>query len=356
MGLLDWLFGRERSGDEAVQQSSQWSLSENGNPTRVIGTTRLTVFQQDRGWKYCNAYVNHRRQSIFSQPYANEQAVKDEAMADFSGEPSQHKALSAVADVDRRQRWEAHINERERIIAELRAYLTSNSDLEISLLRKPEAKIASHINQLGWQMSEYHCADVSDGMIAIAKMQKIVLEKLANDVVTRICAKEALRKPRSTPASASILPSNLAERVDCLIRLIADGPVITVEEQERLNRAFRLAAAAKRMNEGLAFGHASGAPDFLNQDEASFHRFMKQADQDLSWQCDTVTDAFEPFWQSGDIPAPHYPMRITILLRKAKDFDREKAFLIAWCMHFSFSNGVTYDKLVQRAHEIGALP
>lgn len=356
MGLFNWLFGRERSADQTIQQSSQWSVSENGNPTRVIGATRLTVFQQDRGWKYCIADVNDRREPFFSQSYASEQAAKNEAMADFRGEPSVHKALSTVADSDRREKWEAYIRQRERIIAELRACLSSNSDLGISLLRKPQAKIASHIKQLEWQMSEYHRADVSDRMIAMAEMQKIALEKLADEVATRVATKEALRKPRRAPASASILPSDLAERVDSLIRLIADGPVITDEEQEQLNRAFRLTAAAKMINEGLTFGHASGAPDFLTQDEASFHKFMKTVDQDLNWQCETVTAAFERYWQSGDVPAPHYPMRITILLRKAKDFDREKAFLGAWCKHFSSGNGVTYEKLANRAHEVGALP
>lgn len=115
------------------------------------------------------------------------------------------------------------------------------------------------------------------------------------------------------------------------------------------------AVTARMIAEGVSYGQASGGPEFLNQDEASFREFIKDTDQDLAWQCETVTTAFEHYGRSGEMPAPHFPMRIAVLLRKAKDFDRERVFLAAWCRHFPSGCGVTYGKLADRAKEVGAL-
>ena len=82
---------------------------------------------------------------------------------------------------------------------------------------------------------------------------------------------------------------------------------------------------------------------------------MRNADQNLDWQCDTVAAGFERFKRPGRFRAPHYPMRIAILLRKARDSDREKQFLAAWCRHFPSGNGVTYGKLAERARKMGVI-
>lgn len=296
-----------------------------------------------------------RTKPYFSEAYDDEQAAQDEALARFRGEPSRHQSLSAVAAVARKQRWEAYIVERERTIEEMRAYLATDPDVGISALRKPEAKIASHLKQLGWQIAEYRHAGVSEQMISLAERQKAALGQLADQVAAQITAKEALRKPRSAPVSASTLSDDLRVKADNLIRKFVDAPVMSDEEQERLLRATMQKAPARMLGERLTYGQASSAPDFLNQDEAAFREFMKTADQDLAWQCDTVDAAFERYRQSGEVPGPHYAMRITVLLRRAKDFDRERRFLAAWCKHFPSGNGVTYAALADRAKKVGAL-
>ena len=96
-------------------------------------------------------------------------------------------------------------------------------------------------------------------------------------------------------------------------------------------------------------------PAFLNQDQNSFRAFIKKTDQNLEWQCETVTAAFRRYQKTGEIPVPHYSMRIAVLLRKAKEFDRERRFLAAWCRHFPSGNGVKYGALVERAKKVGAI-
>jgi hypothetical protein len=98
------------------------------------------------------------------------------------------------------------------------------------------------------------------------------------------------------------------------------------ERGSRYRRAIRN-STGKMLDGGATYCQASRAPEFLTQDEETFRTFMKEADQDLAWQCNTVSDAFQRYLEIGETPAPHYPMRVAVLLSKAKDFNREREFL-----------------------------
>ncbi|WEX12151.1 hypothetical protein [Chelativorans sp. AA-79] len=348
MAFLKWLFGRS--------STKGWTVSENGNPMLVDGSTRITVFPQDRGWKFCIADVEDRTEPYFSEAYSSEQDAREEAIAYYREEPPRHQPLSASGAESRRERWEAHIRDRTKLIEEIRRFLSDNPDSGISALRKPEAKVASHIKQLEWQVAEYHRADVSPELIQVAKRQAQTLSELAREISARIEARQKQRPPRNAPVQDSQLTDELAGKVDKVIGLLAKEPVMDDERRERLSRRSMQVATKKMLDQGLTYGEASGAPDFLNQDEASFRAYMKEADQDLSWQCDTVADAFKGYLATGEVPAPHYPMRIAVLLHRARDFAREKQFLAAWCKHFPSGNGTTYAKIVERAKKCGAVP
>jgi hypothetical protein len=356
MAFFKWLFGGNRlSSAWSPGSASRWTVSENGNPTFVEGSTRITIFQQDRGWKYCIADVNDRDDPYFSDAYASEREAREEALAHFRGEPSRHQSLTATSYQERRRRWETQIQERSLMIEELRRFLAENKDLGISALRKPEAKIASQLKQLNWQIAEYLNAGVSANFISLAEQQRPALDQLAKEVAARIEIKLGKRPLRIAPMSDSQLSTELAKKVDDLIQLFANTPVVdSIEVERRYRRAMRN-STAKMLDGGLTFGRAFGAPEFMNQDEEAFRDFIKAADQDLAWQCSTVSDAFQRYLETGEKPAPHYPMRVAVLLSKAKDFDREKEFLAAWCMHFPSGNGATYAALVERAKKVGAI-
>ena len=348
MGILDWLLGKPKS------TATKWSVSENGNAMIISGSTRITVFPSDRGWKYCIADVKDREEPCFSEVYESEQAARDEALAHFHGQPSRHEPLSAQAQRRRKGKWEEVINQREDLIQEIRSFLAAGQDHNITALRKPETKIASHLKQLDWQITEYHLDGVSENLIGIAERQQVALSELANEVADKIAAKQAIRKPRRAPVSASTLTDELKTEVDDLTRAFEEAPVLSYEERDKLMRTNLRRASKRMLDEGQSFGQATGGPAFLHQDESEFREFMKKVDQDLAWQCDTVSTAFERYLQIGEVPAPHYPMRIAVLLRKAKDFDRERRFLAAWCRHFPSGNGRTYQTLVERAKKVNA--
>lgn len=144
------------------------------------------------------------------------------------------------------------------------------------------------------------------------------------------------------------------ERVDHLIEVMNGTKPLSQQKRDGLWQEHWQRTKRRMLTEGISYNRASGGPEFLNQrDEKTFRAFIRKTDQDLDWQCETVEEAFDRHLKTGEIPAPHYPMRIAILLRKAKETEREKGFLEAWCRHFPAGPGVTYAKLVKRAKKTG---
>ena len=143
------------------------------------------------------------------------------------------------------------------------------------------------------------------------------------------------------------------KKVDQLIAFMDGTKPLSQRKRDRLSRRHHRRTVRRMFDEGVTYNQASGGPDFLNQpDEKTFRAVIRNTDQDLSWQCDTVSEAFERYLKTGEIPAPYYPMRIAILLRKAKEAEREHDFLGAWCRHFQTGPGAKYAQLVERKAKV----
>lgn len=108
--------------------------------------------------------------------------------------------------------------------------------------------------------------------------------------------------------------------------------------------------------EGVSWGEASGAHPILNKEQASFKNELKAIDNDLSSHLDIIEHYLPAWFSAGEFPPPYYAMRIAIILRKSKQFDREKQFLIAYLKHFrsEFGGSRADEKLVERATKLGA--
>lgn len=78
MGILDWLFG---SKAQPQPGPLQWQRSENGNPTMLWDGLRITVFQQDRGWKYLIAPEDDSAAPFYSERFKTQQEAMAEAVA-----------------------------------------------------------------------------------------------------------------------------------------------------------------------------------------------------------------------------------------------------------------------------------
>ena len=95
----------------------------------------------------------------------------------------------------------------------------------------------------------------------------------------------------------------------------------------------------ERTGEAVSRGEveaALGAPDFWNLEQNAIKPFIRSKAQDRGWQCRTVSEYFTYHQRTGDIIPPAYPERIAILLSKAKEPERERAWLTAWCRHFGY--------------------
>ena len=153
------------------------------------------------------------------------------------------------------------------------------------------------------------------------------------------------------------LPLNLRSTVKALISEFEEAPEFDQAAAEDRRKELLRRAILGMSRRGLTHGQATGDPAYFDQDHDSFRAFIREVDHDLEWQCRTASDAFRRYYEIGDIPAPHYPMRIAILLRKEKESALERRFLTAWCRRFKSGEGVgvTYSKLIERALKVGAI-
>ena len=146
------------------------------------------------------------------------------------------------------------------------------------------------------------------------------------------------------------------ESIDALIRRMNDSPVLTRSQRRKLFRQLVDRNTESYIDGKISLRDVFEPVPMYDQDRASFDRMIREMDNDLDWQCQTVSDAFSQFQRNGQPPAPYFAMRIAILLRKQGDTAKEKEFLAAWCRHFRHEkHGVKYLKLVSRAKKLGAV-
>lgn len=124
------------------------------------------------------------------------------------------------------------------------------------------------------------------------------------------------------------------------------------EDIARLSNA-RFGEIWPAMASGATFGEANaGVLGFLASPDATDS--LARIEHDLDAQISIVDGMFTEYLAHGDIPAPHYAMRIAILLSKAKAKEQEADFLRGWCKHFGrVRNGGNYSKLAERARKLG---
>lgn len=174
MGLLDWLFPR----------GPKWSPSAGGNPTTVYHNRQLTVFEQDGGWKFCDAKVGQDDEPYFSDAYDTVEAAKHEAIAWVDGQPSRHKSRSDTAGERRRDKWEASVREKVDLASEIKQALAA--DPKLTELRKLEKKVATALRQLDWQTTELRKAGGSGAVIATAERLTKDFASLAGVIAAQI--------------------------------------------------------------------------------------------------------------------------------------------------------------------------
>ena len=188
------------------------------------------------------------------------------------------------------------------------------------------------------------------------------------------------------------------EKVDALIEWLEDATPISKEEVEVRQEAFRkstqidwigLRNADLTLEEAVANGRTDlvGArmllairdkpdsvitrgnledigtepwpiTDIFSSGYSSHKEILRDIKQDLGIQCDFVQTFFSRHFQIGSVGITYYVWRVFVLLRKAKELERELRFLSAVCRHKA-ANVCPEDrmkKLVARLQKKGIVP
>jgi hypothetical protein len=148
---------------------------------------------------------------------------------------------------------------------------------------------------------------------------------------------------------------NSLEKLDALIERMNAMPALTAKQaaaRQKTNRIDFIKDDEATIRQKLAELGADKSPSVLDDPGG-----IKQYDNDLAKQVEIVGEGLDGWERSGMTPAPYYSYRIAVILSKQKEVEREKAFLAAWCRHFSeVGAGQRYSALVERARKKGAIP
>ena len=148
---------------------------------------------------------------------------------------------------------------------------------------------------------------------------------------------------------------NALEKLDALIERMSAMPALTEKQavaRQKINRIDFIEDDEATIQRKLAELEADRSPSVLEDPGG-----IKQYDNDLAMQVEIVSEGLDGWERSGMTPAPYYSYRIAVILSKQKEVEREKAFLAAWCRHFSeVGIGKRYADLVERARKKGAFP
>ena len=146
-----------------------------------------------------------------------------------------------------------------------------------------------------------------------------------------------------------------------LIQLIArmdSAAPLNIQQRERLFRLDLPNVARKMLNDGVTYGVASGGFDFLNQDQDAVKNYIKKIDNDLSELLQIVEQGFDRLHERGEIPAPHYPWRIAVILSREKQKELELLFLRSWCKQVEHLDylGKRYTDIFTRLQKLESTP
>ncbi len=148
---------------------------------------------------------------------------------------------------------------------------------------------------------------------------------------------------------------NALEKLDALIERMNAMSALTAKQaaaRQKANRIDFIEDNEATIQRKLAELEADRSPSVLEDPGG-----IKQYDNDIAKQVEIVSEGLDGWERSGMTPAPYYSYRIAVILSKQKEVEREKAFLAAWCRHFSeVGIGQRNADLVERARKKGAFP
>ena len=139
--------------------------------------------------------------------------------------------------------------------------------------------------------------------------------------------------------------------LEALIQRLLETKVFPAAEAAALNESRMRGIVEKMVADGLTYGAASGGLSFLQEADALDQ--IRSFNDDLGRQVQIIQQMLDSWFEWGETVYPYYPLRVAIILRKAKAFEDERRFLAAFGKHFRGKGASPYEKLTTRAEKLG---
>jgi len=202
--------------------------------------------------------------------------------------------------------------------------------------------------------------------IGQAQELKPILENLIDSINAQIIKNQNQRSPGkkkrdnrtdltiSLEGNGILTPTEI-ERIDALIGVLEEAPPVDYVALHKSTEEQRLSEIRKMFSEGLTFGEVTNAPPILNQPEEEFRVALRSIDNDIIEQIKIIEHCLPRWFFMGQFPPPYYAGRIAVILRKAKEYGRERKFLRAYLVNFRsrLGKGRADEWLIERAEKMG---
>jgi hypothetical protein len=144
-----------------------------------------------------------------------------------------------------------------------------------------------------------------------------------------------------------------------LIEMLENTEAVSWQEAQKRYRARQEAESRLRFAAAPEDKvHIESIPrhEMYNQTQRSFSALLRSNDNELSFHVEKLAFDLGVWFEHWEHPPPHFPWRITVILRKAKQFDLERRFLAAYLKHLYVPRGGSTDlAMYTRAEKIGIL-
>jgi len=139
--------------------------------------------------------------------------------------------------------------------------------------------------------------------------------------------------------------------VRSLATLLNEREPLSEDEKERLYKPYGQRAVRQMLKSGNTYGEVTGAPGTAinTSDEGEFRDYLHSIDNDLLAQVKIVREGINHYFKNGEIPAPYYAWRISVIIRKANEYELEASFLEGFTKHFRNGVGARYAAIAERA-------
>lgn len=144
-------------------------------------------------------------------------------------------------------------------------------------------------------------------------------------------------------------------RIDRLTSELATAPHVDHMALSKKARAERMTALHRVFDEGITWGEATGAHPILIQPEETFRAELRSINNNLVAQINVIEHYLPKWFSAGEFPPPYYAMRVAIILRKAKEHERERNFLATYLKNFRsrYGGSRSDEQLIERAVKLG---